>query len=171
MSSTSKKDTRLSHPADRDSFRRKFCELAESQYLGDPAPEVNDCAALLRFAYLRASGQLFETADGARYFADAQTLKERNCRFISRKWQAARPGDLFFYLNLDQDQPFHAMVFLGHFTAQPDGRRYVVYHTGGKPGEVKRPSLEELLLHPDPRWRPQPGNPNFLGIHCWRILT
>jgi uncharacterized protein YfaT (DUF1175 family) len=162
MSSTSKRDTRLAHPADRETFRRTFCEIAESQFFGPAAPEVNDCAALLRYAYLRASGRLFDTANGPQYFADAQTLKERNCFFVHRQWQAARPGDLFFYLQLEQDQPFHAMIFLG---------RHVVYHTGAKPGEVRRPAIDELLAHPDPRWRPLAGNASFLGVYRWRILA
>ncbi len=44
---------RLHDPADRQAFRRWFTLLAESQYLRgkDAALEIDDCAALLRFAY------------------------------------------------------------------------------------------------------------------------
>jgi uncharacterized protein len=44
---------RLHDPADRQAFRRWFTSLAESQfYRGkDAAPEIDDCAALVRFAY------------------------------------------------------------------------------------------------------------------------
>ncbi len=44
---------RLHDPADRQAFRRWFTLLAESQYYrGKNAPsEIDDCAALLRFAY------------------------------------------------------------------------------------------------------------------------
>ncbi len=47
---------RLHDPADRASFRRWFTLLAESQYfLGRKLPaEIDDCAALLRFAYREA---------------------------------------------------------------------------------------------------------------------
>lgn len=46
---------RLHDPADRLSFRRWFTLLAESQYYRDkPVPEIDDCAALLRFAYREA---------------------------------------------------------------------------------------------------------------------
>lgn len=46
---------RLHDPADRVAFRRWFTLLAESQYYrGKPAPEIDDCAALLRFAYREA---------------------------------------------------------------------------------------------------------------------
>ncbi len=47
---------RLHDPADRTSFRRWFTLLAEAQYLrGRALPsEIDDCAALLRFAYREA---------------------------------------------------------------------------------------------------------------------
>jgi len=47
---------RLHDPADRLAFRRWFTLLAESQYLRgqNAAPEIDDCAALLRFAYREA---------------------------------------------------------------------------------------------------------------------
>ncbi len=46
---------RLHDPADRVAFRRWFSLLAESQYYrGKPLTEVDDCAALLRFAYREA---------------------------------------------------------------------------------------------------------------------
>jgi len=159
---------RLEHPADRAAFRRFFVEIAESQYENGPAPEVGDCAALLRFAYreaLRAARAkippLFETAAGPRHFADAKTLQTRNCDFVDRDWRAGAPADLLFYLNLDQNRPYHAMALTnGH----------AIYHTGGKPGEIRRPALAELALHPEPRWRPARGNPNFLGVYRWRIL-
>lgn len=169
---------RLVHPADRDTFRRQFCHFAESQFYHPPAAEVIDCAALLRFSYREALRQmkmgmspLFSTPEGQRHFADAQTLRQQNCAFISREWKEARPGDLFFYLQLEQDQPFHAMIFLGKSQWEPDANRYVIYHTGSKPGEIRRPTIEQLILHPEPRWRPVHGNPSFLGVHRWRILT
>jgi uncharacterized protein YfaT (DUF1175 family) len=49
----------------------------------------------------------------------------------------------------------------------------VVYHTGpiGKAaGEMRRIRLSQLLQHPSPRWRPVPGNSNFLGVYRWNIL-
>jgi uncharacterized protein YfaT (DUF1175 family) len=47
---------RLRDSADRDSFRRWFTVIAESQYYNaDRLPaEINDCAALLRFSYREA---------------------------------------------------------------------------------------------------------------------
>jgi uncharacterized protein YfaT (DUF1175 family) len=47
---------RLHDPADRVAFRRWFTLLAEAQYFRRPAlpAEIDDCAALLRFAYREA---------------------------------------------------------------------------------------------------------------------
>ena len=53
------------------------------------------------------------------------------------------------------------------------GQSAVVYDTGedhGKAGELRRVALSELLDHPQPQWRPLPGNPNFLGVYRWNIL-
>ncbi len=179
MSSTSRRATRLTDPADQATFRRLFCRHAESQFFVAPAPEVIDCGALLRYAYRMALQSvelrhrlepLFDTSQGRRHFADAATLKTRNSVFVARDCAAAQAGDLLFYLQLEQEQPFHAMIHLGRSTWQPDARPCVVYHTGSKPGEVRRPLLSELLAHPDPRWRPIASNASFLGVHRWRIL-
>ena len=49
----------------------------------------------------------------------------------------------------------------------------MVYHTGpiGKsPGEIRHPTLSQLMNFPDPRWRPLDSNPSFLGVYRWNIL-
>jgi uncharacterized protein YfaT (DUF1175 family) len=110
-------------------------------------------------------------------FADAQTLMMRNTYQVGRELRLARPGDLIFYRQLDQDSPydvpgaphfhspFHSMIFCGD--------QGVVYHTGpirGGKGEMRRMLLSDLLHHPDARWRPLPENENFLGVYRWNIL-
>jgi uncharacterized protein YfaT (DUF1175 family) len=48
---------RLEDDRDRQAFRRWFTYLAEAQYFQTPAgrpPEINDCAALIRYAYREA---------------------------------------------------------------------------------------------------------------------
>ncbi len=100
-------------------------------------------------------------------FADAKTLWQQNTFFVTRDVRAARPGDLLFYRQLEQNSPFHSMILTG---AAHD---WAVYHTGpigSGPGEMRRVALDDLLRHPDARWRPVPENSNFLGVYRWNIL-
>lgn len=110
-------------------------------------------------------------------FADAKTLWQLNTYFVSRDVRLARPGDLLFYRQLEQSSPYHSMIFVGRSQllrgAQDQAEGVLVYHTGpiGKsPGEMRRTTVAELLEHPSPRWRPAPGNANFLGVYRWNIL-
>jgi len=108
-------------------------------------------------------------------FADARTLKNYNCRFISRDRSLARPGDLlFFYQPWVQNYPFHVMIFVGKDrVASADGTDWIVYHTGSSArdeGTVKKVRLAVLDHHPDKRWRPVTDNPNFLGFFRLKIL-
>ena len=105
-------------------------------------------------------------------FADAKTLVERNAYFVSRDVRQAQPGDLLFYRQFGQSSPWHSMI-----VTRIGGRSAVVYDTGpidhtakGKAGELRRVLLAELVDHPQPQWRPVPGNPNFLGVYRWNIL-
>jgi uncharacterized protein len=212
---------RLHSTQDRQAFRAWFISIAEHQ-ADQPAqlpPEINDCAALLRFAYREAlhvhdeswlsahalessapsirqyaypltplGANLFRVRPGPFFsadldngsfaqFADAQTLMQDNTYLVGRDLRLARPGDLIFYRQLEQDSPydvpgtpryhspFHSMIFCGE--------RGVVYHTGpinhGK-GEMRRLQLSDLLHHPDARWRPLNENANFLWFYRWNIL-
>jgi uncharacterized protein len=216
---------RLNSPSDQVAFRRWFTLIAEYQALRPPESiptEINDCAALLRYAYRNAlrnhdsvwireshilpptalptiekyqypftplGPSLFRVREGAfqrgdlkdgtfAEFADVKTLKDFNTYFVSRNIHAARPGDLLFYRQLEQHSPFHSMVFVGRSQWVEDSGPQtaddvVVYHTGpiGKSrGEMRRMSLAELQRFPSPRWRPVPGNDNFLGVFRWNIL-
>jgi len=110
-----------------------------------------------------------DLADGAfQQFADARTLVERNAYFVSRDVRAAQPGDLLFYRQFGQSSPWHSMI-----VTRTGAAAEVVYDTGpdhGLRGEIRRVLLAELLDHPQPQWRPTPGNPNFLGVYRWNIL-
>jgi uncharacterized protein len=211
---------RLHTAQDRQAFRGWFTSIAEAELDGPKLPaEIDDCAALLRFAYREAlhahdetwlvshpmptpqpsirqyvypqtplGANLFRVRPGPflpedlgngsfAQFADARTLMERNTYLVGRDFRLARPGDLIFYRQLDQNSPydvpgatphhspFHSMIFCGESG--------VVYHTGpihqGK-GEMRRLLLSDLLHHPDARWRPLPENANFLGVYRWNIL-
>ena len=114
----------------------------------------------------------FEPADATNgtfaQFADAKTLVERNAYFVTRDVRQAQPGDLLFYRQFGQSSPWHSMI-----VTRIGGQAAVVYDTGedhGKSGELRRVTLAELLDHPQPQWRPIPGNPNFLGVYRWNIL-
>jgi hypothetical protein len=101
-------------------------------------------------------------------FANARTLVERNAYFVGRDVRAALPGDLLFYRQFGQSSPWHSMIVIRSGAAAE-----VVYDTGpnhGRPGELRRVLLSELLDHPQPQWRPLAGNPNFLGVYRWNIL-
>jgi uncharacterized protein YfaT (DUF1175 family) len=211
---------RLHTAQDRQTFRGWFTSIADAQADQHKLPaEIDDCAALLRFAYreaLRAHDEswlsshptdsplpsirqyayphtplganLFRVRPGPflsddigndsfAQFADARTLMEHNTYRVGRDLRLARPGDLIFYRQLDQNSPydvpgatrghspFHSMIFFGE--------KGVVYHTGpmnhGK-GEMRRLLISDLLHHPDARWRPLPENANFLGVYRWNIL-
>ena len=211
---------RLNDPSDRDAFRRWFTLLADYESLAPPEKrnsEINDCAALIRFAYRGAlhahdaswmvkskldslpsvpSVQKYEypftpldaaflrvkpgpfTRDDLSngtfaQFADAKTLKQLNSYFVSRDVRQARPGDILFYRQLEQNEPYHSMIFLGQSQIERDPAELVVYHTGPDKksrGEIRRVRLTDLMQHPSPRWRPVPANSNFLGVYRWNIL-
>lgn len=100
-------------------------------------------------------------------FADARTLWLDNTFFVSRDLRAARPGDLLFYRQLEQNSPFHSMILTGR------AHDWAVYDTGpigNEPGEIRRVTISDLLRHPDIRWRPVAENSNFLGVYRWNIL-
>ena len=90
-----------------------------------------------------------------------------NTHFIGRRVGEARPGDLLFYRQLEQNSQYHSMIVAGQYSDT------VVYHTGpigSAKGEMRVVAMEDLLHHPDARWRPLPENSNFLGVYRWNIL-
>jgi len=211
---------RLDSAPDRENFTRWLTFLAETQYYA-PTPrtraEVQDCAALIRFAYRNSlvahlpgwredaglpydpgfgdimkynypygplGRALFrgrpgpvapgDLAQGAFVeFADSATLLRFNTYPISRDIRAAQPGDLLFFHQSVQREPFHTMVFVGKSYYQPQGSDWIVYHTGdlnGRHGEIREVRAGTLLEHPDLHWRPLLNNPNFLGVYRLEIL-
>ena len=106
-------------------------------------------------------------------FADAKTLSRNNAFFVTRGVEHALPGDLLFYRQQVESEPYHTMIFLGPSQMEAGRDFWVVYDTGplrARPGEVRRVTLQDLLRHPEPRWRPVAGNPYFLGVYRWNIL-
>jgi uncharacterized protein len=106
-------------------------------------------------------------------FADAATLLHYNTFFIARDVRAARAGDLLFFFQPGQNEPYHCMLFVGRSNFQPLNADWLVYHTGGldgRQGEVRELEVQSLLGHPDPRWRPLPANPRYLGVYRFELL-
>lgn len=157
----------------RESMRRHDGEWAAQLGL-DGIPALPDARSAIAI-HAQLGGAVFRVRPGAyrpgderngsyRHFADAGHLMRYNCRRVAGEMAAAQPGDVLFYRQLTPEQPFHSMVVTD---------RAVVYHTGPEgswAGEVRRLEFEELLRHPQAKWRPVPGNPNFLGVHCWILL-
>ena len=113
------------------------------------------------------------TTGGFAQFADAKTLQLRNTHFVTRDLDPAQPGDLLFFRQDSDHMPFHSMIYLGASQIEKDAGRYLVYHTGPDadgPGEIRRPTVDELRHFPEPDWRPLPDNPSFLGVFRWNIL-
>lgn len=160
--------------------------LTETKVVPEPAPPP---IAKYRYPFTPVGAGLFRIKPGPFApgdvhsgafveFADAETLKDLNTFLVSRDLRDAQPGDLLFYRQLEQNEPFHSMVYVGPSRWLDDGRgdwtsAIVVYHTGepGPAGKgMRRVTLAELLNLPSPRWRPIEGNANFLGVYRWSIL-
>jgi uncharacterized protein YfaT (DUF1175 family) len=151
----------------REALREHTAEWAHSLNLPDfaPLPELRNPIR---------KPDVFLTAGGVRReFADAENLLRYNCHVVSRDIAAAAHGDLLFYRQWSTAQSWHSMVFLRRSAFEAGRGHCLVYHTGpqgGRGGEVRRPTLAELLAHPEPRWRPLAANSNFLGVYRWNIL-
>lgn len=176
--------------------RAWIVRIVNEQLRHGPTPRWfhRDCAGLVRFAvsetfrphdagWRRASGlsngalppeleltraerewlRGWAQADDTRGpFATAQVLVRRNSRLVSKDVNQAVAGDLFFY---DHGDDQHLMVWMG---------RYVAYHTGTETATdhgLRAVTLEQLMRWKDSRWRPEPGNPNFIGVFRLAFLS
>jgi uncharacterized protein YfaT (DUF1175 family) len=149
-----------------------------------PAMPPFDSVAKYQYPFTPLQASLFRTrpgtfrredrTDGAfLQFADAKSLWLYNSHIVSRDVGRALPGDLLLFRQASDHLTFHAMIYLGESQLRPDGRRYVLYHTGptgADPGEMRRLTVEELMRFPQPEWRPIDDNTSFLGVARWNIL-
>lgn len=85
-----------------------------------------------------------------------------NSHLVSRDVSQARPGDLMFF---DQGDDQHLMIWMG---------RYIAYHTGtSTPTDngMRSASLQQLMTWKDTRWIPDAANPNFIGVYRLNFLS
>ncbi|WP_130470004.1 DUF1175 family protein [Candidatus Magnetaquicoccus inordinatus] len=108
-------------------------------------------------------GKRWRSAEGQQEsYVSALALIQENSRFVSRNPVQARPGDLLFY---DQGDDQHLMIWLG------DG---VAYHRGShsrNDNGMRRILWPDLLTWKDSRWQPTEENANFLGIYSFSFLS
>lgn len=111
----------------------------------------------------RALAQQWRQGGGATGpFVTAIKLIEHNADLVARDVNQARPGDLLFF---DQGDDQHLMIWMG---------RYLAYHTGsahaGDNG-LRAVTLPQLMQWKDTRWIPDAANPNFVGVYRLRFLA
>lgn len=126
-------------------------------------PAQRDCAGLVRFSIREAYRRhhlsrldqpLFADDHGAPSdFADASALLRHSLRPVAD----TRSGDVLAFAQPSGE--LHLMILLAPIA----GARFVVYHTGDKPGMVRLGELDDLERHAPPAWRPSPNNPHYLG--------
>lgn len=95
-------------------------------------------------------------------YVTAIKLIQHNSTPVSRDVNQARPGDLLFF---DQGDDQHLMIWMG---------RYIAYHTGSsRPGDngLRAVSLPQLMQWKDTRWIPDATNPNFVGVFRLNFLS
>ncbi|CBL45958.1 Conserved hypothetical protein [gamma proteobacterium HdN1] len=91
-------------------------------------------------------------------YANAIRLIQYNAVAVGRDLQMAKPGDLLFF---DQGDDQHLMIWTG---------RSITYHSGaerleGNPDNGMRSvSVRQLMEWKDTRWIPDAANPNFIGV-------
>jgi uncharacterized protein len=184
---------------DQQAFRRWFTFLAEAQYLRDPKTipkEINDCAALIRYAYREALSE--HTSDwanqlGLQAVPAIPSVRKYAYPYTPLKAGLFRTADDAFaefadahtlqrwnchLVSRDVTRALPADLLFYKQIAEPARRPFhsmiflggdIVYHTGSAEG-IRRLTLKELIGYPLAQWRPIPGNENFLGVYRWNIL-
>lgn len=95
-------------------------------------------------------------------YVNAIKLIQYNSQWVGRDLNQARPGDLIFY---DQGDDQHLMIWMG---------RNIVYHTGtttATDNGMRSASLQQLMNWKDTRWIPDQSNPNFIGVYRLSFLA
>lgn len=118
-------------------------------------PVLTDAQRQMRNRWQQVGG-------GAGHFVTALGLVQENSRFIGRDINLARPGDLLFF---DQGDDQHLMVWMGNA---------ITYHTGKvspQDNGLRSVPVRQLLQWKDTRWQPHGNNPNFVGVFRLAFLS
>lgn len=99
---------------------------------------------------------------GTGHFVTALGLVQENSRFIGQDLNLARPGDVLFF---DQGDDQHLMVWMGNAIAYHTGRN--TPHDNG----LRAVPVRQLLQWKDTRWQPKGNNPNFVGVFRLAFLS
>lgn len=89
---------------------------------------------------------------------NAIKLVQFNSRLVGRDLNQARPGDLMFY---DQGDDQHLMIWMG---------RSIAYHTGSSTptdNGMRSVSLQQLMTWKDTRWIPDESIPTLSASIGW----
>lgn len=95
-------------------------------------------------------------------YVTALKLIQHNSELVGRDLHQARPGDLLFF---DQGDDQHLMIWMG---------RFIAYHTGTQRAHdngLRSVTLPQLMQWKDTRWIPDETNPNFVGVYRLRFLA
>lgn len=126
----------------------------DNRYL-PPEPVLSDEQRGLAQRWQQGGGQVGP-------YVNAIKLIQFNSIFVGRDLNQARPGDLIFF---DQGDDQHLMIWMG---------RYIAYHTGSSTptdNGMRSVSLQQLMTWKDTRWIPDPANPNFVGVYRLSFLA
>lgn len=110
-------------------------------------------------------------------FVTALALVQNNSRSLGKESAMARPGDLLFF---DQSDEQHLMIWMGSWIAYHNGQTPVNAPQKRKSGGtavsnedngLRAVTPAELLKWKDTRWRPREDNPNFVGFYRLAFLS
>lgn len=110
-------------------------------------------------------------------FVPALVLVQNNSRLLGKALALAKPGDLLFF---DQGDEQHLMIWMGKWIAYHNGQTPITppqrkgksnnkltFHDHG----LRSVTPAELLQWKDTRWRLQDNNPNFVGFFRLAFLS
>ena len=120
-----------------------------------PEPQLSEAQRGLAQQWQQGGGKLGP-------YVNAIKLIQFNSTLVGRDLNQARPGDLIFF---DQGDEQHLMIWMG---------RNIVYHTGTTTptdNGMRSVSLQQLMTWKDTRWIPDASNPNFIGVYRLHFLS